>query len=107
MNLIVETNTYGFATGSKYPGCLDQGKVFHEGKCYTKEQHEKMMRALQAANFVCDKEGKTFDATQNKCVIKKKVTAPVPSDRVLRSKKHINYAKMNKDGSVLFQEIKK
>jgi hypothetical protein len=53
MNLIVETNTYGFATGSKYPGCLDQGKVCLGGGI-NGDWAGSTERALQMASWLKD-----------------------------------------------------
>jgi len=53
MNLLVETNTYGFATGSKYPGCLDQGKVCLGGGI-NGDWAGSAERALQMASWLKD-----------------------------------------------------
>lgn len=53
MNLFEDTNTYGFPTGKKYPGCLDQGKVCLGGGI-NGDWAGSAERALQMASWLKD-----------------------------------------------------
>ena len=53
MNLFEDTNTYGFAVGSKYPKCLDQGKVCLGGGI-NGDWAGSAERALQMASWLKD-----------------------------------------------------